>query len=754
MKKKEDAKKKENKKEKKSSKEKIIFILKIIIPVILGFLPSFIYVAMFIQYGSAFTNYMHFLSNLDSSLGAWISAVVMILLIYFIEWIIQSGKNFMKIIKNKYILTILILSFLGIIFLVSVQLYLYFNFVLGSDILVKLSADKDNIFFINNSAEDITFKISVVMNPFCSAQCGYKFYDISKGENIETGAFNITTILPKFKTYTLNNNHLVQGSQVLNRFEITCRSKKTLLCYTKEDENKRAVLITLNYELSEEEEKFKEDSRVEIISLGKTLYSAEDMLNESRANINLINNSFPAEVFSQQLENMSNMFVQLNDSFRNLETLWTIQDFSLLREELPGINNKTQNFNAQSEILNSDIISNISFYNNLTENLTNSQQILIDISQMNLTTSLCGELNNATIDFNKAVQKFNENSSLSDKLILVENIYLKTTELYEKSTGVIASGSPCSLGENISEDNLTKIEIVSFYNQVPEISLGESAPVCCFSGKCEKCCDDNCSDKDYPVIFLHGHSMNKALPADYSLDAFAEIKDKLAYEGYTDAGAVVISPVSEEGGLWGKIDIPITVTASYFFDTYKTETGEKTVSSKTDSIDTYAIRLKSIIELVKYRTNKNKVIIVAHSMGGLVTRRYIQIFGGKEVDKIILISVPNHGIEDKVRSYCAVLGQEVACNEMSKDSILINKLNNAPSDKVSAYNIIGTGCDMGTETGDGIVKNSSQYLDYANNYYINGACNELTFEFFHETILYPDRYPETYSIINQILRNK
>ncbi len=742
--------KKEGKKEEKKPKSRIIFLLKIIIPVILGFLPSFIYIAMFIQYGSAFTNYIHFLSNLDSSLGAWISAVVIALIIYFFSWMTQSWENFKRIIKNKLFLIIFIVFILVVLFLVSIQLYLYFNLVLGSDILVKLSADKDNIFFIDNPSEEITFKMSVVMNPFCSAQCEYKFFDISKGENIEAGTFNITSILPKSKTYTLNSDYLAQGSQAFNRFEITCRSQKTLLCYTKEDENKRAVLITLNYELSDEEKEFKEDSKEEIISLEKILYSAKEKLNASKINIILINGYFPAESFSQQLGDISERFIFLNNSVQNLKELWITQDFSRLRGKIQEVSNKTRNFNAQSEILNSDIISNISIYNDLTGNLTNSQQILNDISKKNLTSSLCEELNNITSDFNQAVRDFNGNLSLSDKSAIVEDISLKATGLHEKSTG-ISGDSLCSLGENITNGSLTMIEPVYFYDTIPEISLEEPIPVCCFYGKCGKCCNGNCPDENYPVIFLHGHSMNKALPADYSLDALAEIKEKLMSDRYIDAGAVVISPVSEQGGLWGKINAPITVTASYFFDTYKTETGEKTVSSKTDSIDTYAIRLKSIIELVKYRTNRNKVIIVAHSMGGLVTRRYIQIFGGKEIDKIILITVPNHGIEDKLKDYCAVFGQELTCNEMSKDSILINKLNNAATDKVPAYNIIGTGCSMGSDTGDGIVKNSSQYLDYATNYYVKGTCNELNFEFLHETILRPDKYPEVYRIINQIL---
>jgi hypothetical protein len=267
-------------------------------------------------------------------------------------------------------------------------------------------------------------------------------------------------------------------------------------------------------------------------------------------------------------------------------------------------------------------------------------------------------------------------------------------------------------------------------------------PLCCFYGQCEKCCQDDCKTKDYPVLFLHGHSVNKKLPADYSLDVFSEIKSEFVKDKYLDAGAIILNSNLEEIGLWGKINKPIMVTGSYFFDTYKAGNNEISVSSTTESIDTYAIRLNKLVELIKNKTNKEKVIIVAHSMGGLVTRRYIQIFGSEDVDKIVLITVPNHGIKDRIKDYCGILGSEIAC---------IYQLNKQNLSEVSAYNIIGIGCNMGQETGDGILTNSSQYLDDVKNYYLNGTCDEFKLEFLHETIMYPLEYPEIYEILDKIL---
>ncbi|MBI2045614.1 alpha/beta fold hydrolase [Candidatus Pacearchaeota archaeon] len=210
----------------------------------------------------------------------------------------------------------------------------------------------------------------------------------------------------------------------------------------------------------------------------------------------------------------------------------------------------------------------------------------------------------------------------------------------------------------------------------------------------------------------------------------------------------------EDPELLGKVNAPIAVTASYFFDVYKTKEGEEiTVPSKTESIDTYAIRLRDIIDTVKYRTGKDKVIIVAHSMGGLVTRRYVQVFGDSNIEKAIFITIPNHGIDGKVRDYCAVFGEKSTCEDMDKNSIFINKLDNSPQPTFPIENIIGIGCNMSSETGDGIVKNSSQFLDFAKNYYVNGACNELGLEFFHEEITDIDKYPKVYEIINKTIRS-
>jgi hypothetical protein len=526
--------KKEIKKEKEYER-KLLGFVKFFFMIILCFLPSFVFTSLFVQYGSPFDNYFRFLSNFESSWIAWLSAVGILILFSLSKRVVKSRKRFV-ITENAFPSIILVLCFVAIFSLISVQSYLYANFLLGNDILLKISATNENIFFNDKLDKDVSFKISVTSAPFCFAECRYNFADISTGEEIEKGSFNLTTSSSKTIKYNLSNNNLVFGTQIIKRFELSCKNKKGLFCKTKEKESTRSILLTLNY-------------------------------NQSGGDYHL-------------------------------------------------------------------------------------------------------------------------------------------------------------------------------------------SPSCCYLGKCEECCYYHCSEKNYPVIFLHGHSINKELPADYSLDVFTEIKQKLIGEGYLDAGAVVISPNNEIPGLWGKVDATMLITASYFFDTYKTKNGEIINSSTGESIDTYAERLNKIIKIVKMRTGKDKVIIISHSMGGLVTRDYLDIYGKSDVDKVILVTSPNHGVDDKVRDYCSVFGSKQTCSEMDKDSLFIQRINLNSKAIVPTYNIIGVGCNMGNGTGDGIIKSSSQYLSYAKNYYISGKCDELNFDFLHQEIIYPDKYPQAYELIKEILENQ
>lgn len=720
------------------SKKIIFFLLKIFLLICFGFLPSFLFVALFVQYGSPFSNYISFLSNLNESWIAWVAAFVIIFLSFIISKVARSPKDFKKIFHNKKRFVLILISLFIVVIMVAGQFYLYVNFLLGSDILISLSADRNNFFF-DEDLEEVNFKMSVEMNPFCVAECEYEFVDLSSGKLIESGRFNIASILSKTQTYQLNKNDVSFGSQVLNSFQLTCRSKKTVLCFTSGKESKRNILITLNNKLSEEEEELLDDYREKIISLEKNFYISRNNFREYSANLENIEDYFFAD-YKTDIN-----FSKAEDSLDRVEELWKDKNLESLSIEFSVADNEIAEMTNETSEFGENIADNIFTYNNLTEKINLSREILKNLSSGNFTEEFCISVNETINNFNEAILDFENEDSLEEKVLIINNIYSEIILLHNSDSGIPA----CSLGE-INNKLFSKIDYIFLNQSVPVITLNSPSPYCCYFGDCDKCCEDSCSNKNYPVIFLHGHSINGALPADYSLNTFTEIKNNLISDGLVDAGTFSIGD-EEDRGIWGVVDVQMMITASYFFDVYKTAEGENTmVASNTEGIDTYAIRLRNIVKTMKERTGKDKVIIVAHSMGGLVTRRYLQIFGDGDVDKIILVSVPNHGITDKIKDYCAVFGSETACNDMKEESILVNQVNNAKSFN-DTYNIIGIGCDMGDGTGDGIVKNSSQYLNYAKNYYVDGTCNELNFNFLHETILYPDLHQETYEIIKKIL---
>lgn len=297
------------------------------------------------------------------------------------------------------------------------------------------------------------------------------------------------------------------------------------------------------------------------------------------------------------------------------------------------------------------------------------------------------------------------------------------------------------------EMNLSPITIPDMEPIQPSI-LGEPSATCCRDGTCTACCQD-CSDALYPVIFLHGHAFNRETLPDYSLDAFKQIQSEFQDDGILNAGAVSLYSEQEmPQGAWGRTPVRMSIKASYYFDLFKEPENYVVVPTKSENIDTYAVRLNDLIDTIQYRTGKEKVVIVAHSMGGLVARRYVQIFGSDNTHQLILIGTPNKGVRGNVAEFCPIIGENLECRDMRSDSLFINKLNRERQD-VPILNIIGTGCDMDGGTGDGVVTAENAALEYAQNVYVNGTCRTL--EPLHTKLLEIDEYPEVYTILKEAI---
>jgi hypothetical protein len=255
------------------------------------------------------------------------------------------------------------------------------------------------------------------------------------------------------------------------------------------------------------------------------------------------------------------------------------------------------------------------------------------------------------------------------------------------------------------------------------------------------------------VIFIHGHAFNEENTPEASTAAFAKIQEKMQEEGFIDAGQLDLSSISED---LSKCSAPAAFRATYYYTPYFSLGDYKVTVQKSERIENYALRLKEIIDFVKQKTGREKVTIIAHSMGGLVLREYVSLFGADDLDKAILINAPNHGVSGKVEKYCSVIGASKECEDLSSGSVFLSKLNVMPlSPEVAAkfYNIISTGCEMDDgKEGDGIVTKDSAYLESGKNYFIRGQCTDALKTNLHNEILEPGKYPQTYQLFLQILR--
>jgi hypothetical protein len=633
--------------------------------------------------------------------------------------------------KRKCLIVVGIILLLIILFFVT-KSYLYFRYLIGNDFVISLNADKTNFFLNHNEEDKVIFESQIYTNFFCSANCHSKFIDLSSGKTLDEKKFYLKPAMQNIQEFYIYSDKFGSG-QDLYRFEIKCTSIKTAFCKTSGEEKSKNILITLDYDLNEEEKILKQKYK-ENISFGITeINYLENYLSEFK-NISLKLSEFNNSInFSEEIENVSKSINLLNESYFNLKKDWENNNYLFLEKEIYNSEEGLIVLKKNFDLLNNAIQELVLENNYLFDNLTYAREKLEEFKNKNVSF-------NETLEINSLIMEFNE--IIEDKIN-----YSEIYQFISKIENILFEEEPCCFAsEKINNFNLSKIYFIEIKNNF-SINFSEPASNCCFLGNCSSCWNSH-PNLNYPIVFVHGHSFNHKVSAEYSFDTFEDLQEKLEEEGYINAGTII--SVSREEKIFGKLNYPMSFVASYYFDIYKNDESTKIIQTKQDSIDTYAIRLNEIIKEIKSETGKNKVIIVCHSMGGIVSRRYLQIFGEESVDKIIILGTPNHGISEKIYDYCKLFGSSRECDDMKSDSLLINKLKQDVLE-IPVYNIIGVGCDMGGEDGDGIVENKTAYLSYAKNYYVNGTCPN-TFKFLHLDFVYPDKYPEVYEIIKEALR--
>ena len=227
-----------------------------------------------------------------------------------------------------------------------------------------------------------------------------------------------------------------------------------------------------------------------------------------------------------------------------------------------------------------------------------------------------------------------------------------------------------------------------------------------------KCCDGDeyKSRKDlYPVIFVHGHSFETARgDIQNSLSTFNYMSKYFSQNGYVEES--LIYPESSEQlakGVWAFCDKPVVIRLTYYDGLVS-----GTTHNYKNSISEYSPTLKKEIENVLLATNKDKAILVAHSMGGVLSRYYLKFDGGSDkIYKLITVGSPHYGIRAWA-SFWSPFGS-IESQQMRPDSEFLKTLNYPVDSLVPSYTISGNNKGCFTKDCDGVVYVNSSKLKMA-----------------------------------------
>ncbi|MCF7872030.1 alpha/beta fold hydrolase [Candidatus Woesearchaeota archaeon] len=200
-------------------------------------------------------------------------------------------------------------------------------------------------------------------------------------------------------------------------------------------------------------------------------------------------------------------------------------------------------------------------------------------------------------------------------------------------------------------------------------------------------------------------------------------------------------------GVLSGFDKPFLFRYSYYLDSVL---GEDKISNEA-SISEYSERLDFFIDNVLNLTGANKVDILAHSMGGLVSRKYVLDNGPEKINNMILVGTPNNGITKTISNVCPVFGSKRECDEMKKDSDFILALNSNVNNTLvdNTYLFGGVGCFLDGFASDGVVILPNLNLTGVPLILINMSCSKMNF--IHNDLLNPEIFPSIYTSIENIL---
>lgn len=280
---------------------------------------------------------------------------------------------------------------------------------------------------------------------------------------------------------------------------------------------------------------------------------------------------------------------------------------------------------------------------------------------------------------------YKEKRCIDNELWLVDNCNNQVELLEKCSRGCISSSCTycgdrkCSLPENYFNCRDCKDKPDFCINNIDCEQNNK-----CVNGKCsgrnyvigdeicslpeEKCSSRDCScdnrdikskGKDnYPLILFHGFASSPL--------KLRKLQRRLSHDlKYENGGEISLF---DRG--CPSINKSIIYRATYYSKKPGTQEEEtmrqliqkaylKVIQPQEDKRDTFIETFSMVIDKVKSCSDSNKVNIIAHSMGGLVTRTYLLEGDNiKNVNKIILLGSPNHGGIYGAQTYRLVKGLE------------------------------------------------------------------------------------------------
>lgn len=720
----------------------------------------------------------------------------------YVDWI----KNWFGLHKKKSIIGMIALVLFLFISLGVIKV----NYLLGDDLIMSISPEQKQIDIIYDETANAEFVISTNNDVLCETYCKYNFYDLSTGSLIDTG--NIT-LKPKENStfnYDLNVKKSKEG-QNLYSFKTECSNVNKGLCFSDQIIRQDSSFLILNYRLSDlelevkpiiqsklqEQLKFIQNVEIDLWNINQIVedemfntinvsflndlfevvfLTTSDLINQwSQEDYLYLNGFFENDILNDQNKQLVDLISTIKIEMNNTVTKGNLMydDLILIKDLFINIDDISSDFYFNKSQLLSKMVQLYDDYNRSVISYKNNKFSSVDF--------LKSEIEYVLININESkVELFDSTNRLNNKQsdllcaqfnVTCNDILIRGCEdvnyISNTSTGFNLSYTvdECSNNESFEFDEIEfeKIEFEkilavnqSLFESLINISLNENVEQCCVFGQCSSCCT-NCVDDNYPVLFIHGHSSNKDTAPEYALYGFDKLQHALEIDGYINVGNV--KPGQEiqliEKGQWGKSGHPVSVKGTYYYNYYPDNGIVTLIPQKSENIETYALRLNEVIKDVKYLTGKNKVIIIAHSMGGLVARSYIDIFGQNSIDKLIMIATPNHGVGGKVNTFCSIIGGNKECDDLELESTFLKKLNDDrnPITFKDTYVIYGSGCETDKVDGDGIVTVESAKLDSATNYNINGSCDSVLNPL-HTDLLDTDKYPQVYDIIKNILSEK